>query len=51
MVLADQIAAVLMNLGLAVKALEKKRPDAIFLDLGGPSGHAIRDRLRRGSVQ
>jgi hypothetical protein len=37
MVLADQIAAELINI----------KPDAIFVDTGGPSGFAILDRLKQ----
>lgn len=35
MTLADQIAG----------ELEKAKPDGVFIDLGGPSGHGVRDRL------
>lgn len=37
MTLADQIAAELIKI----------KPDAIFIDLGGPSGHGVRDRLEQ----
>lgn len=37
MVLADQIAG----------ELTKIKADAIFIDLGGPSGHGVRDRLKQ----
>lgn len=37
MVLADQIAGELVKI----------KPDAIFIDLGGPSGHGVRDRLQQ----
>lgn len=47
MVLADQIAAVLSDLGRVAKALRGRKADTIFVDLGGPSGHGVQSRLKQ----
>ncbi len=47
MLLADAIASVLNDLGRIAKVLKGRRADAIFIDLGGQSGHGVQSRLKQ----